>query len=475
MLTGVYVERSVPMHDYPLYPVPECHSFYDFLNSIHNRFSKKTAFRSKAECWSYQDLYDGVCTFSSRLKNSKNDAYWVRVKSPFLFAIAYFSVIITGNIAFLLEDWPEGFGGDVQPVCIQDDDVLGCLKKGYVHYLPALGACLDINAVCTVVKSSGTTSVAKGVMLSQENLLSDTIAGMQILEYANDSVYLNVLPYSHLFGVVADLLGPLYSGATICFSDNKLDFFGGLRFFKPTNLNVPPILVEGIAKLLQRTKDFETATGGNLRKIMCAGAKLDDSLNDEFERYGLRVYAAYGLTECSPCVSMNRDKYFKPGSAGKILPCCEVKIEDGEIAVRGANVMIGYLNDPEATASVIRNGWLYTGDLGYVDRDGFLFLEGRKTNLIVFEDGTKLMPEALEDLLVRIPGISECMVSSIIQNNRNMLDIVVVSQSDDWDIIVSAVKDICKQQYVFPKVANIQVTASELPKNKLGKIIRTRN
>ena len=137
--------------------------------------------------------------------------------------------------------------------------------------------------------------------------------------------------------------------------------------------------------------------------------------------------------------------------------------------------MIGYLNDPEATASVIRNGWLYTGDLGYVDRDGFLFLEGRKTNLIVFEDGTKLMPEALEDLLVRIPGISECMVSSIIQNNRNMLDIVVVSQSDDWDIIVSAVKDICKQQYVFPKVANIQVTASELPKNKLGKIIRTRN
>ena len=463
------------MHDYPLYPVPECHSFYDFLNSIQNRFSNKTAFRSKAECWSYQDIYDGVRKFASRCANSKKEAFWIQVKSPALFSIAYFAVVISGNIAYLLDDWPEGFGGGIQPVCIRDADVLECIKSEYTCDLSTLTVCSDTNTVCTVVKSSGTTSVAKGVMLSQRNLLSDTIAGMQILEYAEDSVYLNVLPYSHLFGVVADLLGPLYSGATICFTDNKLDFFGGLRFFKPTNLNVPPILVEGIAKLLQRTKDFETSTGGNLRKIMCAGAKLDDSLNDEFEIYGLRAYAAYGLTECSPCVSMNRDKYFKPGSAGKILPCCEVKIEEGEIAVRGTNVMIGYLNDPEATASVIRNGWLYTGDLGHVAQDGFLFLEGRKTNLIVFEDGTKLMPETLEALIGEIPGISECMVSSSIQNNRNMLDIVVVSPSDALDEIISTVKEICRQQSIIQKVASIQVTASELPKNKLGKIIRTRN
>ncbi len=460
------------MHDYPLYPVPECHSFYDFLNSIHNRFSNKTAFRSKAECWSYQDLYEGVYKFSARLVNSKNEAFWVRVKSPVLFAIAYFSVVITGNIAFLLEDWPEGFGGGVQPVCIQDDDVLECIKNGYKHDLPALGACSDINAVCTVVKSSGTTSVEKGVMLSQENLLSDTIAGMQILEYAEDSVYLNVLPYSHLFGVVADLLGPLYSGATICFTNNKLDFYGGLRFFKPTNLNVPPILVEGIAKLLQRTKDFEIATGGNLRKIMCAGAKLDDSLNDEFESYGLRVYAAYGLTECSPCVSMNRDKYFKVGSAGKILPCCKVKIEDGEIAVRGSNVMIGYLSDPEATARVIRDGWLYTGDLGYVDQDGFLFLEGRKTNLIVFEDGTKILPEIIEEQLRKNPYVIESVIKIAANTNRTMVDITVVSQCVSHDEIRNSVLYVCKDNCILHRVANIIITNSELPKNKLGKIIR---
>ena len=463
------------MQDYPLYPVTQCHSFFDFLNSINSRFSEKIAFRSKSECWSYQDIYDGVCRFSSRFSACKNEAFLLQIKVPVLFAIAYFAVVITGNVAFLLDDWQEGFSDGIQPLSIQDQDVLDYTKTGDKHSLPALKDCSDINAVCTVAKSSGTTSVAKGVMLSQENLLSDTIAGMQILEYAEDSVYLNVLPYSHLFGVVADLLGPLYSGATICFTDNRLDFFGGLRFFRPTNLNVPPALVENIAKLLQHTKDFDLATGGNLRKIMCAGAKLDDSLNDEFENYGLRVYAAYGLTECSPCVSMNRDHYFKPGSAGRILPCCEVKIEEGEILVRGTNVMLGYINDSEATARVICDGWLHTGDLGYVDQDGFLFLDGRKTNLIVFEDGTKLMPEKLENLISEIPGVMECLVRSTIQNNRNMIEVIVVNQDENSDAIISAIKNICRQQSLIQRVANIQITSSELPKNMLGKIVRARS
>ena len=306
-------------------------------------------------------------------------------------------------------------------------------------------------------------------MLSEENLLSDTIGGMRRYNYSMDSIYVNVLPYSHLFGLVADLLGVLYSGGMVCCIQNKLNFFGELQFFKPTNLNLPPIMVDAIYRMLLSTNSFTKATGGNLKKIMCAGAKMDDAMNEEFEKYGMFVYSAYGLTECSPCVAMNGELAHKVGSVGKVLPCCSVKIVDDEICVKGSNVMLGYYNNDEINSQIIKDGWFYTGDLGYLDMEGFLFLTGRKNSLIVFEDGRKILPELVEEEINKIKGVKESIVSP--WNERNKTKILVKIVMDDM-IETKEINFLLEKLKIKSYVKDIYFSKEPLARNVLGKLIR---
>ena len=234
---------------------------------------------------------------------------------------------------------------------------------------------------------------------------------------------------------------------------------------------LPPILVDAIYNMLKKTKDFENTTGGKLKKILCAGARLNDAVNDEFEYYGLRAFSAYGLTECSPCVTMNRDKYFKKGSVGLPLSCCAVSIEDGEVVVEGSNVMLGYYNEYKTTENTIINNRIYTGDLGYIDDDGFLFLIGRKNNLIVFEDGTKLIPELIEKKLNQVASVMESLVEPIMLDNRTKIRITVVCEKH---IYRQNIFDCLEQLDVLAKVEEIIFREDELEKNVLGKIIRNK-
>ena len=459
------------MNEYQLYNVDDCDTFADFLSSIHSRFNSKIAFSSRYRNWTYNEVYEyiskGVCFFA------QNNAaiYWINISTPIYFFIAYFSIVIAGKCAYLSDQLSDELKG-TNLFVVSEKDILTIISNGEHKHINLKSFPSNPYSMFTLVKSSGTTSVSKLVMISQNNLLSDTIAGMRLYEYREESVYLNILPYTHLFGIVADLLGPLYSGGRICCTENKLDFFNDLRFFKPTNLNLPPVLVESIYNVLIQTKSFETATGGRLKKIMCAGAKMNDDVNLAFESYGCRAYTAYGLTECSPCVSLSRDEQFKEGSAGKVLPCCKVKIDNGEIAVFGSNVMIGYYNDPESTSRVIQNGWLYTGDLGYIDEDGFLFIVGRKNNLIVLENGEKLSPEKIENEIIKVELVEECLVEEEIKYGRHMIKITAVCDNIDNEV-KTKIMSICIDIGIWQYVSNVVITQQSLKKNALGKIVRT--
>ncbi len=458
------------MNNYALYNVKHVNSFKKFLTII-EQYDDDIAFKNKNNEWSYLDFCNDIKVVASNLMKYKQRLIVVNLKDTRLFAIVYFAIVLSGNIAVLVDEIDLKEIG-IDNYMIMEKEMVTNLLKGGIKELPDT----DIDSLCTIVCSSGTTSFKKGVMLSQKNLLSDMVGGMELYEYSKGAIYVNFLPYTHLFGIIADLMGPLYSGGTICIAENKLCFFEELQYYKPTNLNLPPALVQVMYTMLLRTNNFNKATGGKLRKVMCAGARMNDKVNNEFSKYGLRIYAAYGLTECSPCVTMNRDYYYKPGSVGLPLPCCNVEIIDDEIVVSGDNVMLGYYKNKQTTEKVRIEGKLYTGDLGFFDEDGFVFLTGRKSNIIVFEDGIKIVPEIIEEKINDLNGVKESLVEPICVNEKTKLQIII-TKDDKYhsEEISEEIYDLLKRMELQSMVHNIIVQKEELEKNALGKILRKKN
>lgn len=452
------------MKNYPMYSVDEVGTFLEFILKIERKYSDNIAFKSINKQYTYGDFCNMVKSCVGALSSNKGKCFVIDTNNSLKFAVMYFAIVISGNIAVLMDEQDLKYVDIKEYEVISESDLDKILeyKSDYIEDS-------HNEDVCTIVCSSGTTSEKKGVMLSQANLLSDMMGGMLLYEYPENAIYVNILPYTHLFGVIADLLGPLFSGGTICIPNDKIHFFESLRYYRPTNLNLPPALVNAIYAMLISTGSFEMATGGRLKKVMCAGAKLNDDVNELFSQYGLRVYSAYGLTECSPCVSMNRDHFYRQNSVGQVLPCCSVDIIDGEVTVVGKNVMLGYYKNKDATNKVLRDGRLYTGDLGYVDDDGFLYLIGRKNSMIVFEDGKKILPEIVENAICQLENIEECLILPEENNCKIKLNIYIVS---DENVNNENLKNVLKDFNISNRIAEITIQRNKLKKNALGKIVR---
>lgn len=452
------------MKNYPMYSVDEVGTFLEFILKIERKYSDNIAFKSINKQYTYGDFCNMVKSCVGALSSNKGKCFVIDTNNSLKFAVMYFAIVISGNIAVLMDEQDLKYVDIKEYEVISESDLNKILeyKSDYIEDS-------HNEDVCTIVCSSGTTSEKKGVMLSQANLLSDMRGGMLLYEYPENAIYVNILPYTHLFGVIADLLGPLFSGGTICIPNDKIHFFESLRYYRPTNLNLPPALVNAIYAMLISTGSFEMATGGRLKKVMCAGAKLNDDVNELFSQYGLRVYSAYGLTECSPCVSMNRDHFYRQNSVGQVLPCCSVDIIDGEVTVVDKNVMLGYYKNKDATNKVLRDGRLYTGDLGYVDDDGFLYLIGRKNSMIVFEDGKKILPEIVENAICQLENIEECLILPEENNCKIKLNIYIVS---DENVNNEDLKNVLKDFNISNRIAEITIQRNKLKKNALGKIVR---
>lgn len=295
-------------------------------------------------------------------------------------------------------------------------------------------------AIASIVFTSGTTSLSKPVMMSQRALLTNAADAMSLVA-VGEKVFTG-LPFYHAYGLCCSVMAMILPGNHLYINGNMKTILRDIQLSGAHTLLTVPLMLETIhnrmwlgaeesgkadgLRTLLKLKKFQFKMGlhsngktldalrkkclGNIRLIICGGAHMSREIMEELQYMGITVLQGYGITECAPLVSVNRNKANKLDSVGLVVPHGEVKIENGEILVRGANLMDGYYNAPELTAEVMRDGWFCTGDLGEIDKDGFLYITGRKKNLIVFKNGKKISPEKLEEKIKKIPLVQDVLV-----------------------------------------------------------------
>lgn len=274
---------------------------------------------------------------------------------------------------------------------------------------------LEGGQLCTILFTSGTTGKSKGVMLSHRNLTDNAVC--LDMKIPAGTISMTLLPINHVYCLTMDIIKGLHIGLVICINDSIMHVQRNMKLFKPEIVLLVPLVIESIygklkdaGSLIPKKMVAKAAFGGNLRVICSGGAYLDPDYVDRFREYGITILQGYGMTECSPVISTNLEWENKTGSVGKLLPNCEAKVVDEEIWVRGSSVMQGYYKMPEETAQTLQDGWLKTGDLGYVDEDNFVYITGRRKNLIILANGENVSPEELENELSRSELVKEILV-----------------------------------------------------------------
>ncbi len=359
-----------------------------------------------------------------------------------------------------------------------------------------------------IVYTSGTTGQSKGVMLSHRNIAGNCCASTRAISGGHA---IGFLPLNHTYAWVSALFACyiLNEWGYLCESIKSIQT--DLKNQKPYNFSGVPLVVETIYQRIWRTakstgreeilkkglkisrllmklgidrrrKIFKTIIdnlGGNLSMIVCGGANLDPKYEIGMREFGIDVYNGYGMTECSPAVTCNRPDAYKPGSVGIPLDCCEIKINDpdedgvGEIYIRGTNVMVGYYNEPEATAAAFDGEWFKTGDHGRIDEDGFLFMVGRKKNLICLSNGKNISPEELEDKIAQsIDYVQEVLVYD---ENSQIIAEVFLNEADYPDArqrIKADMKEFNRTVASFKRINKTIVRDEEFPKTTTLKIVR---
>jgi long-chain acyl-CoA synthetase len=307
-----------------------------------------------------------------------------------------------------------------------------------------------------IVYTSGTTGKPKGVMITFRNLLYQCNCFEQIVKVNSGDLFLSILPLNHLFEMSIGMLGVLYSGARICYANTLYpnELVQIMREKKVTRMVTVPLFLKMLKASIEKQirnagsrrerlfglvfrvakhvpfksvrrllfRAIHRQLGGNLHEFICGGAALDVEVGEFFQRLGITVIQGYGLTETSPVVSVNTPEHNRLGSVGRVLPGTDIRISaEGEIAVRGPAVMSGYYRRPDLTKEVIDDdGWFHTGDLGAIDRDGFVHITGRSKNLIVLGSGKKVSPEEVESVIANSALIKEVCVLGAISRNRLM-------------------------------------------------------
>jgi long-chain acyl-CoA synthetase len=271
--------------------------------------------------------------------------------------------------------------------------------------------------LATIIYTSGTTGPPKGVMLTHENLLSNAQASLEHQAMEPDEILLSWLPYSHIYARTVDHYMTALAGATLCLAECGEALVVNLAETQPTTMTAVPRFYEkvwaGVEHLDEagRAAELRRLFGPRLRWLSSGGAPLPRHVGAGFHAAGIKLLEGYGLTESSPVITFNRRDSFKVGTVGQAIPGVEVRIaDDGEILTRGPHVMKGYWKNPDATAEAIREGWLYTGDVGELDEGGFLKITDRKKDLIITSGGKNIAPCEIERLLISDPYIDQAVV-----------------------------------------------------------------
>lgn len=387
---------------------------------------------------------------------------------------------------------------------------------------------IDETALSALLFTSGTTELAKGVMLSQKNICSDIMGVSKTVCVGSNDRTLSILPLHHTYECTLGFLTLIYSGGTIAFNEGLKHIQKNLSEVKPTILVTVPLLLENMHKkiwdqirkkpgmeLIVKTLmgagsllmlagiDIRRALfgsihrtfGGQLRLIVTGAAAIDPQVSKGLYRFGFKVLQGYGLTECSPLVIGERDNFYGNASVGLPLPGIEVRIDSpdangvGEIVTKGDNVMLGYFNNKEATDRCLKDGWLWTGDLGKVSESGAYYITGRLKNVIVTKNGKNIFPEEVESYINRSPYVLESMVTGYeddksgemmvgahilpnLEAIKEKLKVHTPSVEDIRKIISDAVKIANREMPLYKRISKFTIRESDFIKTTTMKIKR---
>ncbi len=441
------------------------------------------------------------------------------------------AIVFESGYADIMKELQANSG--IQHFICMDSDVNGAFKT--VHALIEEGNKLlmqdnqqfenhqiDPNEVATIIFTSGTTSMSKAVMLSNRNIASNIYNINCIVNVYETDVNMAFLPLHHTLGSTILLLA-LADGVTNVFCDGLRYIQSNLKEYKVSVFVCVPLLLEamykkiyaevekqGKTKLLNfangvsrflykfgidiRRKVFKQILdnlGGNIRFVISGASAIDKNVAQGFHDFGILAVQGYGLTETSPVLSVENEKCIKFGSVGLPLPEVEIKIDNpneegiGEIVAKGPNIMLGYYEMEKETGEVLKDGWFYTGDLGYLDKDGFLFITGRKKNVIVLKNGKNIYPEEIELLINSLPYVAESMVFGLPNDDDLLLSVKIVynkdyisekygniSEENLKDIIWKDIKEINSTLTNYKHIKNLIITDEPMVKTTTQKVKR---
>ena len=367
------------------------------------------------------------------------------------------------------------------------------------------------NELKMLVYTSGTTGIAKGVMLSEHNLVSGVYYGLQVSRIYDTA--LSILPYHHTYESVCDILVNIHSHATLCINSVMRELVSDMQLYHPTNIYIVPAIAEFIYFLIMKNlkekgklKTFKKGVkiskaalrlgidirpklfaelhnlfGGKLRKIVCGGAPIRPEMGEFFNDIGIPMTGGYGITECSPLVSVNDESSNDFNTAGHRLACLQWRIHEpnvegiGEIAVKGDVVMLGYYKMPDKTAEAIRDGWFFTGDYGYITPDDQICITGRKKNIIVLSNGKNIYPEEIENLIMNIDCISEVVVRGLknSKGDEHALEAeVYLNEEKNESEVKALISEALAELPNYKKITKVVIRKEPFPKTTSNKIIR---
>ena len=370
--------------------------------------------------------------------------------------------------------------------------------------------------------TSGTTSLSKAVALSHKNICSNLMDLASTLDVNSNDIFLSFLPLHHVFECTVGFLFAFYIGAQIVFCDGIRHIPENLKEYKVSVMASVPAIYERLFKIVRKQieksgnleeilineekhkndtieekkevfKEIHNMFGGNIKLFISGAASLDAKIEQKYRNLGFNIVQGYGLTETSPIVAVGNKKYHKIGSIGKAVPSVQVKLLNvnehgvGELAVKGPNVMLEYYGNKEATKNVIKDGWFSTGDLAKIDEEGYIFICGRKKNVIVLKNGKNIYPEEMESLINKEDGIDESFIfgkpisedptnikifAKIVYNKEFFKD---QTQEEITKEISKKISAINKSMPRYKSIRGIIVSEEPLIKTTTNKIKREKN
>ena len=383
---------------------------------------------------------------------------------------------------------------------------------------------IDSENMGMMLFTSGTTALSKIVALSHKNVCANIMDIASVINITENDIILSFLPLHHAFECTVGFLYMVYQGACIAFCDGIKHIASNIKEYEITAMISVPILFENMYKRIMRSiekkgktksvqkgikisnallkinidarkkifKEVHEALGNKVRLFVSGAAGLDPSVEKGYNDLGIKIIQGYGLTETSPVIAAGNDLYSRIGSVGKVFPSLEVKIDNpnndgiGEILVKGPSVMIEYYGNEEETKNSLKNGWFHTGDLGYFDKDNYLYVTGRKKNVIVLKNGKNIYPEELESLVNRIDGVKESIVYGKKDKDDDTLicvkivyDIDAIKEKynleNEEEILVlmqQKIKEINKKIPIYKYIREVNITQEELIKTTTAKVKR---